>query len=282
MKKIALLCTLTLLGSGAYATTKIPQAYSVVDGNAVIDQGAYHDMMKIKSDGDIKPASIRDKAVKDEAMRLGIQYGYAKELGRLQKVVLENTKFLDQTFNFKALMSYANQNAPAINILPPVILRTNDYVTSDGSGQRISISNEYYQLYSNARIVTVAPTWRNYLVKSIPQPSEPSKYLLPRNTIESSEWAKGFAYGWDLGLKQADTELEFRVQTLSRDYLGMQQYLILWKKHKVSSAFVAYNRQNITGNANEMSVNNQVYQISTPAKLNLNTKDWKFGEQKSL
>ncbi|MBK2125657.1 type IV secretory system conjugative DNA transfer family protein [Fangia hongkongensis] len=222
--------------------------------------------------------------LKSIALRVGQQYGYAKQLEHLQHQINNKSASLDQIFNFNFILSYANYNRPAINILPPVILKANRYI--DQSNQRgidtISISDVHYSIYSNARFVTTVPSWRDYLIKEIPAPEVVSDRILPKDANESLAWQSNLKLGWKLGIQQANQEMEYRINQLSRDYNGMILYLKLYKQGKVNAPDVAYMKQSVVGDNDSMSVNQQIYRLTAQSTLVTNPNQWKFTPQKTL
>jgi defect-in-organelle-trafficking protein DotC len=165
-----------------------------------------------------------------------------------------------------------------------VILKSNNYVQGDYQSKSITISDQYYQLYANARLVTVVPSWRSYLIHPVSAPEKIASWLLPHDSSEQLVWKDAFNAGWGLGVKQANQEMNYRISLLNRDFNGMLTYLRLYAENKVSSPFIAYSQNSVSANNSktEMSVNNHIYRITTPAQLNSNPTDWAFKPQLDL
>jgi defect-in-organelle-trafficking protein DotC len=168
-----------------------------------------------------------------------------------------------------------------VNILPPVLLKANNYILDEG-GRAIVISKHHYRLYSQAKLVTVVPSWSDYLISSIPAPKPVVKAYLPHNDNEKVVWSSGIQHGWLLGIKQANQEMDYRINRLNRDYNGMITYLKLLDEGKVSAPYIAYTHQSVIGNNEAMSVNQNVYRITSNAKLVVNPKNWKFVSQEKI
>lgn len=228
--------------------------------------------------------------LKSIALRVGQQYGYAKQLEYLQQQINGKSSSLDQVFNFNFVLSYANQDSPAINIVPPVILKASNYIDQetrtgkkDKKGvESISIADVHYTIYQNAYFVTTVPSWRDYLIKEIPAPQVVSDAILPKDQSESSAWQSNLDLGWKLGIKQANQEMDYRINQLSRDFNGMILYLKLYKQGKVNAPMVAYMKQSVVGNDDSMSVNQQIYRLTSKSALITNPNKWKFTPQQTL
>lgn len=251
-------------------------------GQVVIESNAYPVLAQAYSQGQNQQVSQRAILLKAYALRVGQQYGYAKQLQYLQDAILKQSAALDQIFNFNFILSYANNDSPAINVLPPVLLKAKDFV-QDHNGQAISIADVHYTLYTQAQLVTSVPSWRNYLIQAIPKPETLVDGLLPHDSDEQATWQKALYQGWALGIHQGDEEMSYRIRLLNRDYNGMLTYLTLLEAHKVLPPYVAYSKQAIVGDDQAMSVNQSTYRISANAKLVTNPKNnWQFLNQKDL
>ena len=248
------------------------------NGKTEIRPEAYHKLLNATASDKKEMPSHRDVALQNNALRVSQQYGYADQLHFLQKTLEATHTSLSQIFNFQWLLGYVSHDAPVVNLLPPVILASKNYVQGD-TGTVITISDQYYQLYAPARLATIVPSWRDYLLYPIPLPEELPTWLLPHNKKEQSLWKITFQQGWQLGVKQANEEMRYRINRLNRDFNGMLTYLCLYEENKVSSPFVAYSQNTIEGDHTAMSVNNKVYRITIPAKLNKDVNHWRFQPQ---
>ncbi len=219
--------------------------------------------------------------LKSIALRLGQQYGYAKQLEYLQDQIQAKASSLDQVFNFNFILSYANRGSPAINVVPPVILKVSDFVQQDNLTS-ITIADVHYVIYRNVHFVTTVPSWRDYLVKEIPKPEGVSDSILPKDANESKGWQQNIDLGWSLGIKQANQEMEYRINQLSRDFNGMVLYLKLYRQGKVNAPVVAYLKQSVVGDGSSMSVNQQIYRLKAQPELISDPKQWKFTPQKAI
>jgi len=251
------------------------------NGRMSVSANAISTLKKATAQKTDNHTTARSTILRTYGLRVGQQYGFAMQLENLQDKLADASGGLNDIFNFNFILSYANENSPAINILPPVLLKASNYVESHG-GQSISISNEHYTLYKQASLVTVVPTWRDYLIKAIPMPQEVTDAFLPHDSLEKSIWSEAIDTGFTLGVKQADEEMNYRINLLDRDFNGMVTYLKLLQAGKVSSPYVAYSHQSVVGNGESMSVNQDMFRITTNSKLITNPNQWKFLSQEKI
>ncbi|WP_203368670.1 type IV secretory system conjugative DNA transfer family protein [Cysteiniphilum marinum] len=247
-------------------------------GQVSVNRIAYSVLEKAKAQGRFRENSIRDKLVYSYGLRVGQQYGYAEQLQQLQNKINDKGTTLDQIFNFNAILALTNTNQLATNLVPPVLLKAKDYV-SNPNANTIEIAEHYYEIYAQAYLTERVPTWRNYLIQGIPRPQKIPDSYLPKDSHEQAVWQKALSQGWALGIEQADREMLYRINRLSRDYNGMITYLILYAKNKVNAPLVAYARQSVVGSGDALSVNADRYQITSKAALVVNPTAWQFSAE---
>jgi defect-in-organelle-trafficking protein DotC len=251
------------------------------DGRAVISANAINNLKNAKAEKFNAEVKNRNRILRYHGLQVGQQYGFALQLEHLQDALDTSTGSLNDIFNFNFILSYANEGSPAVNILPPVLLKAQNYIESQG-GQSISIAHEHFTLFRQASLVTVVPTWRDYLIKAIPMPQEIPNAYLPHDELEQTIWQEAIDSGLILGIKQADEEMTYRINLLDRDFNGMLTYLRLQDAGKVTSPYVAYAHQSVVGNGQAMSVNQDVYRITSKSKLIINPNKWDFQPQDKI
>ncbi|WP_203249726.1 type IV secretory system conjugative DNA transfer family protein [Cysteiniphilum marinum] len=260
------------------------ETVSYTQGQVEINDNAFNSLSYAKasdSTAQNNHTTMRLMALKSIALRIGQQYGYAKQLQYLQDQITSKAPSLDQVFNFNFILSYANRDSPAINIVPPVILKASDFVQQDNLAS-ITIADVHYVIYRNVQIVTTVPSWRDYLIKAIAVPEVVSDSILPKDDNESQAWQQNIQLGWQLGIKQANQEMTYRINQLSRDFNGMVLYLMLYRQGKVNAPDVAYLKQSVVGDGSSMSVNQQVYRLKTQSEFISDPTQWSFTPQTSL
>jgi len=123
--------------------------------------------------------------------------------------------------------------------------------------------------------VTAPPTWRDYLWMNYSPPDRPNASLLPRDQEEQKVWDQAYEQGWKDGVVQANQIFSENMGRLKRDYNGMILYRKLLAQKMVTPPFVAKSELGVTGDVNEVRVNDQVLRITATSELVPNSKRWK-------
>lgn len=212
-------------------------------------------------------SSIRNDALRETAMSLGAQSALAQRAKLINAQLTQNEANLDRIFNFNLLLLDHN-------VLPPVLERGDNSLNLDGDNA-IRIVDRTYKIVSQARFVTTPPTWRDYLWLGYTQPDVPDGSLLPHTSDERKMWAKYTEIGWQQGLVQGNIIFAQNLARLKRDYSGMILYRTLLAQNMVSPPFVARTNLGITGDSNNLRINDQVLRITALPALKQNSKLWR-------
>lgn len=211
--------------------------------------------------------AIRAQALTDTAMSLAAQTALAQRSKQIDAVLEQNTQTLTQTFNFRGLLLKNN-------VLPPVLQESRNSLNL-ADADTIRLSDRTYRIYSQARFVTAPPDWRDYLWMAYTAPQRPSNSLLPKTSAEIKIWNQAVDKGWLEGMQQADAIYAENLARLKRDFNGMVLYRKLLAQNMVSAPFVAQTNMGVTGDGNELRINDQVLRITALPKLQGNSKAWK-------
>jgi defect-in-organelle-trafficking protein DotC len=209
---------------------------------------------------------IRFAAIRQAASSLGARGGLAWEARNIDIALRCQSIFLDQVFDF-------NQLLLGHNVLPPVLVESNDNLNLDDS-TTLRIATKTYRIIRNARFVTAAPNWRDYLWMRFPRPQLSDRSLLPQNAAEVSVWNHYLREGWLNGSQQALDIFTTNLNRMKRDMIGMILYRKLLTQRMVSAPFVASANLGVTGNATQLRINDQVLRITAQSALQTNAKKW--------
>lgn len=212
-------------------------------------------------------SNLRVRSLKDSAMSLGARGGLAWASGHINEGLENDKKYLDSIFNFNVLMLEHG-------VLPPV-LESSHTSLNLADPNTVRVADRTYKIVKQARFTTTPPNWREYLWLTFVKPELPDKTLLPRNKAEQKAWQEGIKAGWSKGIEQAYTIFQQNLARLKRDYNGMLLYRKLLAAKMIKSPYVARTELGITGDANQMRINDQVLRIVEHAKLQTNPKRWK-------
>nr|WP_288250652.1 type IV secretory system conjugative DNA transfer family protein [uncultured Pseudomonas sp.] len=253
--KCGLLAACLLAASGAFAGQDAPppDLSGVLTGST----NAAHES-SIESD---IPA-IRLSSLKEAALGYGVRSGLARRSYEIGKMLSANESLLDGIFNER-------------NVMPPV-LSYGQVSLNLPDTETIRVADATYRIESQARFVTAPTNWRDYLLHDFQYQVEvPATSLLPKNDAEKKVWEKYVSQGWDIGFKQADEIFGQSLARLERDYKGMVLYKSLLAKGMISKPYVAESKMGVTGNGNEININDRVLRITAKPQLQTNPAIWK-------
>lgn len=212
-------------------------------------------------------SDMRVDALQDIAMTVGAQSGLHWRSIQIDETLAKQAKNLDLMYNFDGLLLDHN-------VMPPVLTSAEETLNLD-SPNSIRIADTTYEIVSQAKFVTTAPTWRDYLWMDYPQPPIPDNGILPHTNAEKKLWRKDVQDGWNKGVAQADEIYSENLSRLERDYKGMLLYRDLRAQNIVSAPFVATTDLGVTGDGSSLNVNDQVLRITALPALQTNSGRWK-------
>ena len=213
-------------------------------------------------------------ALSAEKTRLtyGAQAGLAYASWEINKLLQSKANHLDKIYDFKLLMT---RGPDGVMVMPPVISEAkNLFEVTDEEGKALRVADKAYEIIEQARFTSVPPMWHTYLIREYVSPEEPPVLILPKNPTEREYWDKHIREGWKAGQAQAKEIFEADLSKLDRDYHGMVRYLALLSEGKVSETVVAKGNLGITGDGQNMRINDHTIRIMKDPELNLNTQKW--------
>ncbi|OGT37352.1 MAG: hypothetical protein A3F12_06230 [Gammaproteobacteria bacterium RIFCSPHIGHO2_12_FULL_38_14] len=210
---------------------------------------------------------LKIKSLEDIAMSLGAQGGLAWTSMQINTNLEKDRKYLDTIFNFSGMML-------SHGVIPPVLVE-GDNSLNLADPNTIRVADKSYKIVQQAQFVTTPPNWREYLLMSYSKPQLPDKTLLPKTKEEQKVWKKSVKMGWDKGLQQGLSIFQQNLARLKRDYRGMITYRKLLQEKMISPPFVSRTELGITGNGNDMRINDQVLRIVELPKLQTSGKHWR-------
>lgn len=211
-------------------------------------------------------AMIRMTGLAETAQSLGARAALANRAKRINKVLKEEQRKLDNVYNFYSLLL-------PNNVLPPVLVQGNNSLEVD-SDTTLRISDKTYEILEQARFVTAPPTWRTYLWMNYKTPKLPHNSMLPRTSAEKELWKKSVREGWKKGLVQAESIFRTNLATITQKYKGMVLYRQLLAQNMVSAPYVAKTELGVTGDGHRMDVNDKVLRITVMPSLNKESRSW--------
>lgn len=211
--------------------------------------------------------SLRAEAIKSVALQLGTSAGLAAEFKKYEKMIESKSAELDKTYDFEKL-----KISPGV--LPPVISQGfGNY--QQKSDKVFHVSGKTFKIEEDAKVVSVFPTWRDYLKLNFKPADLPSNNFMPKTKAEKKLWDSEVKKGWEIGARQAAEVWNNSFAKLQRDYEGMILYKQLLADKAALPVVVATAKLGVTGNSREMSVDHMVVEITQDAELNPNQNRWR-------
>lgn len=210
---------------------------------------------------------IRVAVIKDTARSVGAQAALANSSKELDQLLDSQKQALSKIFDFQAMML-------SHNVMPPVLVESDNSLNLD-SNTSIRLADRIYKIENPARFVTTIPSWRDYLWMNYQPPEAPDSSLLPKTNQERDLWNKYIIVGWNEGIQQAQDIFAINLNRLHRDYKGMILYRKLLAQNIVTPPYVSKADLGITGDGQNLRINDQVLRITAVSELQPNSKSWK-------
>lgn len=227
------------------------------------------ELKNLHASGTLSPDNnglIRAQGLEDAALSIGAQSGLAWRASQINVILQDHSKELDQVFDFNRLM------LPDF-VLPPV-LQTSARNMKVDSTNTIRLSDQTYLILAQAKFVSTAPNWREYLWMSFKAPDLPPDNMLPKTAIEQRLWAEYVARGWQQGVQQGDAILRDNLARLTRDVKGMILYRKLLAENMVSLPFVETDNLGVTGSGEQLRINDKILHITALPQLQVDPRKW--------
>lgn len=210
---------------------------------------------------------IRYKAIREEGQRLGAQTGLAYRYSMIMSYLEKVEPKLNVTFSFSGFVKDGRLLMPAVVEVP------NQFVLDRESGEARVIRNAY-TIEEEAKIISVVPTWRDYLWQRYSYPEKPHVSMLPRTEAEVKAWEDAIQTGWRAGVAQADEIYQDRLAMLTKAVEGRNLYKTLETQRMVEPAALQVVANQVTFNGRTMNVGEVIYAIGGQANYTA-PKEWK-------
>jgi len=226
---------------------------------------------EIEEEGTGLPIDIRADAMKEAALSYGARGGLAWRTYHIRKELEGREQYLDKVFDFRTLLIAAPSG---LMIEPPVITEQQNALIIDNAGTQAAVADRVYDIMANAKIISAARTWRNYLERDWGEVTPPPDILRPNDEEEREKWVKWVREGWDRGVDQANEIFQDDVNELSSDYQGMVRYRLLLSQGMVTPPYALQTDRGVTGGGNNMRVGDRAVQITGMPELVTGSQTW--------
>lgn len=230
---------------------------------------------KESQDLDNAISQLREGALREAAMTLGLQSGAAYRFAEIKTKLESRQNELERIFDFDPLLLEAGR------VRPPVLIESSDDLSIAQDGRMMRIAGVTYRIERQVGFVTAAPNWRQYLFRGVvtTPPKHPPRALLPNDKEEREIWREAVAEGWYHGIKHADTVNDKNFNLIRRDYRGMVTYHQLLKEGKVTRPQIVRNDLGVTGDDGELIINDRMLRITVSPEFLPDSKTWNAPNQ---
>ena len=219
------------------------------------DPGRDADRDAGRDSGTDSTLSLRDRMVRDAARTISFQKAVALRYAELNKACEERADLLGSIFSFSSLLLDGH-------ILPPVLGFAGPVHTLHDADSASSV-DETYTIRSQARLVSTAPSWRDYLTQHF-DALEIRPECLPRTSRERSIWQDAVKSGWAQGTAQAEEVFQQNMDRLTADYRGMLRFTMLHKRGLVSLPVMARGHIPVRVGKTTLDINQTVFRLTRP------------------
>lgn len=206
-------------------------------------------------------SGMRERAIRDAAQTLGAQKGLGWRYQQIHHTLQQMSKTLDVLFNFRPFLLGDGR------VLPPAVVQSEGGIRI--TGDEAILTGTTWTIIRPARVVAVAPDWRQYLIhprfEAIDARVNPS--LFPENKQEQKVWERGIQEGWESGLRQAQRIFDRSLARLKREYLGIVRFHMLVEHNIVSLPFLAEGDLGVSVQGNHLEVGQKRFRLTAPARF---------------
>ncbi|MCW2240348.1 type IV secretory system conjugative DNA transfer family protein [Azospirillum canadense] len=215
--------------------------------------------------------AARLAAVKQAALSLGMRAGFNRGIYCHQKDLTRLADQLDRQYDFTKLLYDAGGG---FYFEPGVVTEHANEITFAEGGTKAASSTSRVVLNAREQLVTRARHWTQYLVVDIEPLAPISPYNRPKSE-DMSAWNAWVKDGWQRGLQQAADTMNALWSELDRDYIGMLNFRRLANEQRLQLPRIVVNNRGVTGNADEIRVNDTEIEIKRPSGLTTNPAKWR-------
>jgi defect-in-organelle-trafficking protein DotC len=215
-------------------------------------------------------SNVRRTALINAAQTVGLRAGQYDEGKRIIARLEKRAAALDRMYNFNLLLIDNNT-------LPPVIVESNNNIAQD-SPALLRVIGKIYRIEEKERLVSVAPTFRDYLLPGLVVRGEdmkPEDALLPRDDAERALWQTTVRAAYEEGKKVATETYTINFNRMERKFYGMALYKSVVKDGLLTPTVSAVTSRVVSGGGDQMYLDDSLRQITRNASFNPNSQQWK-------
>ena len=211
VKTTLLICIMVLFNT-AFCAAQPAELTALLERGAIVEQDTETLLTAF--------SGMRDQAIYEAAYTVALQTAVKQRYTGINNVLESLDKELDRAFNFTPLMMYGNR------LMPPIVTQAG--TSFDLRSPKLAVgSDKTFRIFKDARIVSLAPSWRDYMYKEFGVIESINRLLSPKDETEQQLWRRAVLAGWSEGQSQAHKIFKINLNRLVRDYNGVIQFLLL-------------------------------------------------------
>lgn len=201
---------------------------------------------------------LRARAQRRAAYTLAVQTAVRWRYGHIDQELLAHSAMLNRIYDMRPLLLNGGR------VVPPAIGAASDAFRLYSPNSAASTVTTY-RILMPARIATVMPTWRQYLIQDYTVTDRVNPVLLPRNDTERQLWKAAVTRGWKQGLWLAARLFRTNLAALTRDMVGMIRFKRLANQGLVSVPILATNMPRIEVEGRTLEIGRREFRITQNA-----------------
>ena len=213
----------------------------------------------------------RHSAMRLAALGFGARAGLARRSWEIGVMLERLSAPLSAIYRFGDLMLTEH----GFTVLPPVLAETRQAFRLGLGQARAASARRVLRIVEPERIVSAAPHWRDYLVRSWRKPAPPAAVLFPRTGPETTLWRQWLAEGWAHGTALGDDIFAADLDRLNRTFEGVVRWHRLHLADMVSAPGVTTAYTAATGHERLLRIGETSVRLDRRAAFNLDTRAWR-------
>ena len=209
--------------------------------------------------------ALREAAQKKAALSWGAQTGYARRTESRNRWLEKHARDLDRIFTFHPFLA-ANEHV----LLPSVDSGRRAFkLEGEKTADSTLVS---YRVHEPARIVSIPPTFRDYLILSPGTPKKVNPLLFPKNSRERKAWKKWTDKGWKTGERLSDRAFVIGTRRLVRAIEGRIRFYELALSGQIDWPVWANSPAATLRTGKVLEIGDTVLRITRPARFTSSEK----------
>jgi defect-in-organelle-trafficking protein DotC len=211
--------------------------------------------------------ALRQAAQKKAALSWGAQTGYSKRTALRNRWLRRHAEDLDRIFTFRPFLA-GNEHV----LLPSVDSGRRGFKLEDPDAADSTLVS--YRIHERARVISIPPTFRDYLILAPGVPKKVNPLLLPKNSREKKAWKKWTDEGWRTGERLSDRAFMIGTRRLVRAIEGRLRFYELALAGQIERPIWALSPAATLRTGEVLEIGDTVLRITRPERFTSANK-WK-------